>query len=71
MKDCQILVKTYFVTGISDAAFRVGQKTPQILCGINNVSKRYFGPNEISRHIRHEVFYDKYSIIRLCMNCNS
>ena len=63
---CENLLRDWY-----DAAFRVGQKTPQILCGINNVSKRYFGPNEISRHIRNEVFYGKYSIIRLCMNCNS
>ena len=59
---CENLLRDWY-----DAAFRVGQKTNKI----NNVSKRYFGPNEISRHIRHEVFYGKYSIIRLCMNCNS
>ena len=39
---CENLLRDWY-----DAAFRVGQKTPQILCGINNVSKRYFGPNEV------------------------
>lgn len=64
MKDCQILVKTYFVTGMT----RRFVSAKRLL---RSFAELIIGPHEISRHIRHEVFYDKYSIIRLCMNCNS